>query len=132
MEREAALTDHEALRAIQAILGLTLFGIGVYMVGPWYIVLPDQASFAYLILAAELYVRIIAFIEFVIGSLMMYGAVKGNNKVTRIAIWAGFSMFTLIVATRLIVVGLIPIFWVPQMACMLICGVLALALSRRR
>ena len=132
MEREAALTDHEALRVIQAILGLTLFGIGVYMVGPWYIVLPSQTSFAYLILAAELYVRLIAFLEFVLGTLMVYGAVRGNNKLTRISVWAGFSFFTLIVATRLIVVGFIPIFWVPQMALMLICGVLALALSRRR
>lgn len=131
MEKTPVLESQEALSAIQAIAGLSLLVLGVYIFGPWYVVIPDSASFSTVIQAASVFVQISAALQAITGAGMIYGAIRGNNIFSIITIWGGVSMYSLIVAMRLITIGPVPIVWVPQLALMLVCAVLALSVRRR-
>lgn len=131
MEREAPLDHRESLIIIQVIVGLVLLVMGAYIVGPWYVVAPDTASFSAIIDTAGWYVKAAAALQLITGAGIIYGALTNNPRICSICTWAGVSMYALIVAMRLIMIGFVPIVWVPQLALLLICAVLALTVRGR-
>lgn len=113
-------------------MGLGMLAIGVYMVGPWYAVLPNSTAFGLLNTIAPLYFKSVAAMNVVTGLFMIYGGFKGNNVLTNIAIWCGVSVFTLTVVTRLLIIGWIPVIWVYHLMLLLITATLALTEDSRR
>ena len=131
MEREAPLDHRESLIIIQVIVGLVLLVMGAYMVGPWYVVVPEMAPFSMVIDTARWYVKGAAALQLITGAGIVYGALSNKPRVCTVFTWAGVSMYALIVATRLIMIGFVPIVWVPQLALLLICAVLSLTARGR-
>lgn len=131
MPRGSHLTDQEILRFIQFVIGLTLFVMGVYMVGPWYVVLAESSAFGILAEMMTLYTKIVSVFQILSGLGAMYGAVRGNNVWTTVAVWGSVSMYALIVVTRLVNIGFIPFIWLFQTALMLIAGALAIRARER-
>lgn len=121
-----AVTAYEAMRLMTIILGLCLLVNGVYMVGPWYVILPGSSAFGELAAMSELYTNIVALGMGISGLGMILGTIVKKRKVVSYATWLGVSMYTLIVVTRLVNVGFIPFIWTYQLALVLVAAVVAL------
>ena len=108
------------------VIGISLFTFGVYMIGPWYQIIPGGAAFGELSITSGLYFKAVAGCYVASGLGMIYAGIKGQNTYTRIATVMSFSMFTIMVVTRLITIGLVPTIWIFQLALLLITAILAL------
>lgn len=130
METNASFTPTEAIRLIEFINGLGLLVIGIYMVGPWYVILPEAAAFGFIAETSAVSSKVLAAFYAVTGIGLMYGAWKDTRKFRLVFQWMGFSGMVVIVATRLSLIGLFPLVWTWQAISLITLGVIAL--SRRR
>lgn len=119
----------ESVKLTALIVGLVLLFFGVYMIGPWYVVV-DAGAFAETALATNIFFRVVAFLHAVAGAGMVYSAFCNHNYWTRSATVLGVSMFSLMVVTRLLSIGLVPTIWVLQLGLMAIAAILALTAER--
>lgn len=117
--------DRETVKIISAIVGLVLLFFGLYMIGPWYVVVPNGA-FAEASQMSTVYFRLVAGAHIIAGVGMVKAAFRRHNFFTRAATVLGMSMFSVMIATRLITIGLVPTIWVLQLGLMLIAATLAL------
>lgn len=118
--------SQEAVRLITLIIGLTLLAFGLYMFSPWYVSVPGGAAFAEVPSISQAYFKLVSLAYAAAGAGMAYAGVKGQSLYTRILTVIGVSMFSIMVITRLITIGIIPTIWLFQLALLLISAVLAL------
>lgn len=121
----------ESVKLTALIVGLVLLFFGVYMGGPWYVVAPAGA-FAETAITADIYFKLVALLHTIAGAGMVYSAFRNHNYWTRSATVLGMSMFSLMVVTRLLSIGLVPTIWVLQLGLMAIAAILALTAESDR
>lgn len=126
------ISTPEALRLIQLFVAIPLLAYGLYMVTPWYVVLPGQTAFGGIALQAAWVPRVPAVLFVLAGIGTIYGSVKGNStKLAKASIWFAMSMYVFLLATRVLEVGLIPLTWVVYIPMVGITAVLALSVRTR-
>lgn len=128
--KKAIVTADEALRIIGIVTGLTLFGLGIYLIGPWYMA-PAGAGLSSAAAISVYFIKAVSIFMIVTGAGFIHGGVLGHNKYTKVATWLGVSMLALILVSRLISIGFLPVVWVFELALLLIAGVLALTVVDR-
>ena len=124
------LTAREALAWIQIFAVLPLLFYGVYMISPWYVVVPSSAAFAALFVSSAWSVKFIGALYLISSVGTIYGAVRGHGKWSKRLLWSSVSMYTLLITVRILTIGFVPFIWVMYLAPLLICGVLALYVGR--
>lgn len=110
-------------------MGAVIAIFGLYLVGPWYVILPESAAFGVLVGLAPLLTKLVSVMHIIGGIGMIVGAVKDHQKNRLLFLWIGISSYAIIVALRLMTVGPIPLIWLFQLGYVLMLG--ALILSRK-
>lgn len=130
MKEQAPLKDSEALRIIEFTIALGLLVLGVYMLSPWYVVLPGVTAFGFIANISTVVSKVIAVYYIIAGGGMAWGAWRNVRRYRLLFQWGVFAGLVVIVATRWIVVGIFPMVWIWQVAALIITGAIALTFHR--
>lgn len=115
--------------AILFVLGLGLFIMGAYLVSPWYVPsAPVNTTFdnqrSYEIGMGVLYV--------LLGGSNVLGMIFKNKWLKNFSATLIMMGYFFLVLLRIIVIGLIPLVWLPLLICALIAGICRLTLMLGR
>lgn len=126
------ISTPEALRLIQLFVTIPLLAFGIYMMSPWYVIMPGVTAFGDVALVSTIGIKVIGFLMFLAGVGMTWGGIKGNfTKWAKASIWLAMSLYVFLLATRLITVGVIPLTWVLYIPGIGVTAVLALSVRTR-
>lgn len=130
MKEQAPLNPSEALRVIELTMALGLLVLGVYMISPWYVVLPGVTAFGFIANISTIVAKVIAVYYIIAGGGMAWGAWRNTRRYRLLFQWGVFAGMVVIVATRMLMVGFFPMVWIWQVAALIATGAIALTFHR--
>jgi hypothetical protein len=116
-------------KAVLLILGVSLFAVGLYAVGPWYVGGPTTAMGA--VLETDLIRAIPAAFYMLAGGAAVYGVVKKKARWRYRGAFLSSTAFFFLTLLRLLTFGFTPVIWIFILALCLISAIIYLWESGR-